>query len=61
VAKQWYRYALGRRETDADACVLGRVDDAIARGGYRVRDLVVAITQADTFRYRQTVQKGVCP
>jgi hypothetical protein len=60
VTKQWYRYALGRRESDADSCVLARVDDAIARGGYRVRDLIVAITQADTFRYRQTIQKGVC-
>src|SRR5206468_1195408 len=31
VAKQWYRYALGRNDSDADACVLARIGDSVAR------------------------------
>lgn len=49
VARQWFRAALGRRETDDDACSLAQVDSAFAAG--RLRDLLVAIAASDAFRF----------
>jgi hypothetical protein len=47
-AKQWFRFALGRSESDADRCALQRVEDAFAKGG-SVRELLIAITSSDSF------------
>ncbi len=51
---QWFRYALGRRETADDACSLVALQDAFAASGGDLRELMVALTQTDAFRhYRQ--------
>jgi uncharacterized protein DUF1588/uncharacterized protein DUF1592/uncharacterized protein DUF1595/uncharacterized protein DUF1585/uncharacterized protein DUF1587 len=47
-AKQWFRFAIGRSEADADSCALQRVEEAFARGG-SIRDLLIAITSSDSF------------
>jgi hypothetical protein len=47
-AKQWFRFALGRTEADADSCALQKVEDAFARGG-SIRELLIAITSSDSF------------
>jgi hypothetical protein len=46
---QWFRYALGRLDTDADKCEI----DAIAKrvgGDIKIADLMQAIVESDTFR-----------
>ncbi|HSU41396.1 MAG TPA: DUF1592 domain-containing protein [Polyangiaceae bacterium] len=51
VARQWFRYGLGRVETDADACSLAQIDDAFAASGYKLRELLLALVTSDAFRY----------
>jgi hypothetical protein len=53
VATKWFRYGYGRGETDADACNLGAINTRFAAGGYKVRDLLAALTETDAFLYRQ--------
>jgi hypothetical protein len=47
-AKQWFRFAIGRSESDADSCALQRVEEVFAQGG-SIRDLLIAITSSDSF------------
>lgn len=61
VTKQWFRYALGRRETADDECVLEQLFTDASANEWRIRDLVVAITQTDAFRFRRIVAtEGAC-
>jgi hypothetical protein len=53
VATHWFRYGYGRGETDADACSMSRVQSQFAAGGFKMRDLLIALTQTDAFLYRQ--------
>lgn len=48
---QWFRYALKRVETDADACVVDRLVLSHAQHGLRVDELISAITTTESFRY----------
>lgn len=52
VATQWFRFAFGRIETEADECARTAIDDAFADSGYRIADLMLAIVASDAFRYR---------
>lgn len=52
VTSQWFRYAFGRAETDADACALQTVRDRFAATGGNVKALILALTQTDTFMVR---------
>jgi hypothetical protein len=47
VAKQWFRFALSRRETDEDECSLRAIRTAFASGN--MRDLVVAVAESPAF------------
>jgi hypothetical protein len=51
-ARQWYRYALGRLETEADGLVLAAVEGAMLGSGGDLRDGIVAILRSETFRTR---------
>lgn len=51
VANSWYRFALGRLETQADLCSLKDIRAKFAANG-QLQDLLVAITQSVAFRYR---------
>ena len=51
MARQWFRYALGRRETAADNCSLAAAEVAIAEP-YGIRQLIIAIAASDSFRHR---------
>jgi hypothetical protein len=53
VATKWFRYGYGRGETDGDACSLGTIKSKFAAGGYKMRDLLRALTQTNAFLYRQ--------
>jgi hypothetical protein len=52
-ATQWFRFGYGRGETTADACALVQLGDSLKATGGNVRELLVALTQTDTFRYRR--------
>jgi hypothetical protein len=52
VVKQWFRYANGRSEVDADACTLTHLAHDFDTGGHDMRDLRVKIALSDAFRYR---------
>ncbi len=47
VSRQWFRYALGRLESDADACALDQIYDDFAASGYDIRELMVGIAVSD--------------
>jgi hypothetical protein len=52
LATNWYRYAMGRVETEADGCSLQDVQKKFASTGGQFKELLVALTLTDAFRYR---------
>jgi hypothetical protein len=52
VATQWFRYAMGRIETDQDACSVTQAQTAFASSNGSFKELLVALTQTDAFVYR---------
>jgi hypothetical protein len=51
---QWFRFASGREEQAADACAIERLNQAFSASGNHVRDLLLAMTQGDSFTLRST-------
>jgi hypothetical protein len=58
VATQWFRFGYGHGEEKADACAMNQLQDAFKASGYNVKELLVALTRTDAFRYRSVVQAG---
>jgi hypothetical protein len=56
VATQWFRYAMGRLDTDLDHCVLDSLLKRFKSGDLKVADLLVAIVESDAFRTYQPVK-----
>ena len=52
-ATQWFRFGYGRGETTADACTLHDLATAFVAAKGNVRELLVALTQTEAFRYRR--------
>jgi hypothetical protein len=52
MTRQWFRFAYGRGETDADDCTLDDLGEGFAASGRNIPDLLVALTQTDAFLYR---------
>lgn len=52
VVRQHFRFAYGRGEQDEDACVLSRLEDAVAKSGGNLRELLISLTQTEPFLYR---------
>jgi hypothetical protein len=62
VSSQWFRFAYNRTVTPDDACNLDVVNEAFAASGYDIRELIVALTQTETFLHRhQVVVEGGAP
>ncbi|MBK9258966.1 MAG: DUF1592 domain-containing protein [Polyangiaceae bacterium] len=55
VATQWFRYAYGRVEGADDYCSMDMLQKTFAAKGFDVKELLVALTQTDAFRYRRAV------
>jgi hypothetical protein len=53
VTTQWFRYAYGRAETDADTCSMAALSNQFAAGDFKVQDLLAALTQTKAFLYRR--------
>jgi hypothetical protein len=51
-AKQWFRFAVGRSETDGDAPSLASVAAAFATNQFDMKDLAPAIAASRSFRFR---------
>ncbi|MBV1859703.1 MAG: DUF1588 domain-containing protein [Nannocystaceae bacterium] len=51
-ATHWFRYTMGRHETDADSCSLDEIRAAFSASEGDVRELLVAIAVSDAFRFR---------
>lgn len=49
---QWFQYANGRVAAPEDACTIERLDAELRASSYNIKDLLVALTQTRTFRYR---------
>jgi hypothetical protein len=49
VVRQWFRYAFGRPEGDADACTLDALDQSFSSTSGNLRELLVSITQTAPF------------
>jgi hypothetical protein len=55
VTTQWFRYAAGRSEAEADECSLSTLRDAFGSSGGDLLELIVATTQTDAFWFRSPV------
>ena len=51
MALQWFRFGLGREETDYDSCSLAEIESNFAASGGDLRELMVAIVKSDAFRH----------
>lgn len=49
---QWFRYASARAETESDSCTLDGLHEAMLAQDYDVKELLVALTQTASFRFR---------
>jgi hypothetical protein len=53
VTRQWYRYATGHRETDAEAsCHVAAMGKRFAGSGFNLRELLLSAAGNDAFLYR---------
>lgn len=48
----WYRYGNARQLSREDACTIEELDAKLSASGYNIKELLVALTQTRTFRYR---------
>jgi hypothetical protein len=49
VVTQWFRFAMGRGETQAETCTLDRLEAAFESSGGDLRELLIALTQTESF------------
>lgn len=61
VVSQWFRFGYGRVETDADSCSIDEVEQAFAAAQYDIKELIIALTMTDAFRYRHAVNPQEAP
>jgi hypothetical protein len=52
LATQWFRYGYGREETAGDSCALDSLKKVSTTTGGSFKDLLLALTQTDTFLLR---------
>lgn len=57
-ATHWFRYAMGRRETELDSCSLDEIRTAFSASEGDVRELLIAIAVSDGFRFRRAGDEG---
>ncbi|HRI71423.1 MAG TPA: DUF1592 domain-containing protein, partial [Polyangium sp.] len=55
VATQWFRYGYGRAEGADDYCTMKDLQETFAAKKFNIKELLVALTQTDSFRYRRAI------
>ena len=58
VVTQWFRYGHGRPDVKDDGCTIAQLQASFATAKYDIKELLVALTQTDAFRYRKRVVAG---
>jgi hypothetical protein len=58
VVTQWFRYGHGRNEVKNDGCTMAQLQTSFSAAKYDIKELLVALTQTDAFRYRKRVVAG---
>lgn len=58
VATQWFRYALGRIEGDADECAIDGIYADFAESDFDIRELMIAIAVSDSVRHLRVSTDG---
>jgi hypothetical protein len=53
MTRQWFRYALGRLDTEGDQPAIKAAIEAFSRNGHRLPDLMVALAASHPFRFRR--------
>jgi hypothetical protein len=53
VATQWFRFALGRLESDADACSLAQLNSDFQASGHNVKALLTSVVLTTSFRTKR--------
>lgn len=61
VARQWFRFSLGRNESEADACLLQKAMQTFKADDYNIRTLISAIATGDAFSLRHPGTVGGTP
>jgi hypothetical protein len=54
---QWFRFGYGRGEIEEDEANIDDLRADFAAAGFDVRELLVALTQTDTFLYRKPIEE----
>jgi hypothetical protein len=54
-AQRWVEFAYERNLTTQDVCTVQTMAQKMTQGGYTVQNLIVDLTQSDSFRYRTEV------
>lgn len=57
VASQWFRFGYGRFETEEDDCSVDEIRAAFAASNYDIKELIIALTLTDAFRYRHALEE----
>ncbi|MCX4241695.1 DUF1592 domain-containing protein [Paraliomyxa miuraensis] len=57
MARQWFRFSLGRMDTDDDACTMDRLATAFTDADHDVRSLIHEIVLSDAFRHRMAPEE----
>ena len=55
VALQWMRFSYNRSMGDSDACMIEPINQLFAASGYDIKQLLVELSQTNTFRMRHQV------
>jgi hypothetical protein len=58
MARQWFRFSLGRMDDDQDQCTMDRLATAFEDSGHDVRSLIQEIVLSDAFRHRLASEEG---
>ena len=56
LTNQWFRFALGRMESNDDACSMQAIRTGFAASGGNIRQLLTKLVQSDAFRYVRATQ-----
>jgi hypothetical protein len=57
-AMSWMNFAYGRTPNDLDECTIETVKDAFKTSGYKVKPLLLSLTQTDAFLYMSNAEEG---
>jgi hypothetical protein len=58
LVNNWFRYALGRMETDLDRCTIDAVLARFQKADLRIPELLLALVESDGFRVRRGEEGG---